>query len=136
MRDDRSPKICLVLARPTCEGLRRTAAAAMRKSPDLIEIRLDALRNPFGSEDLSWITDLGVPVIGTLRPSWEGGAFDRSEEERLGLLGEVAGLFSYVDLELKVASPDLVKDLQRSGPRLLISHHDFRATPDWQRLIS
>lgn len=108
---------------------------AMAQTPDLMEIRLDALQTGFRREELEWVGNLAIPVIGTLRPAWEGGAYNGREEERLEMIQDLADLFNLIDLELRAASPDIVSALQRSGPRVLISHHDFRATPDWQRLI-
>ena len=129
------PRICIVLARSSCGGLRRAASVALGQRPDLIEIRLDALGNALCRRELEWVGDLALPVIGTLRPSWEGGGYSGSEEERLGILQELADLFDMVDLEFRAARPDTVSALRRSGPRILVSHHDFHATPGWQRLI-
>jgi 3-dehydroquinate dehydratase-1 len=133
LRGSSRPSICLVLARSSCEALRQAASIATGQGPDLIEIRLDAL-GTVRRDELEWVRDLAVPVIGTLRPSWEGGAYRGGEEERLGMLQELADLFDFVDLELRAADPGIVPALKQHGPRLLISHHDFRATPDWQRL--
>ncbi len=134
MRGNSGPDMCLVLARSSHDGLRRAASNAMAQGPDLVEIRLDALRTGFQRRQLEWVGHLALPVIGTLRPSWEGGAFRGGNEERLGILQELADLFDFVDLELRAATPETIASLKRSGPRVIVSHHDFHRTPDWQRL--
>src|SRR5438046_6630054 len=64
---------------------------------DLVELRLDGVR------DLDVAGALGGrkrPVIVTCRPTWEGGRFDGSEEDRLQILAQAGRLGAeFVDLE-------------------------------------
>jgi 3-dehydroquinate dehydratase/shikimate dehydrogenase len=95
-----------------------------RARASLVELRLD------------YVTDLDVagalegrttPVIVTIRPTWEGGRFAGSEEERLRLLSHAAALGAeFVDIEWKAARPPL--DLSH-GTQVVLSSHDFEGIP-------
>lgn len=112
----------------------RTAVAAVRPVIDLVdvvEIRLDAMQET-DFADLS--RSIGRPLLFTNRPAWEGGAFKRSEEERMqSLLDAVRYGPAFIDLELK-AQPHLRQRLldaaQGTETRIILSHHNFGLTPD------
>jgi 3-dehydroquinate dehydratase-1/3-dehydroquinate dehydratase/shikimate dehydrogenase len=121
--------ICVAVAAANGEGV-LTAVTPVLDLVDMVEIRLDALT------DLRiepCITALAKPVLVTNRPTWEGGAFRGSEEERLALLcrGLEAGA-RYVDIELRAepASRTRILAAARScSAQVLISSHDFEHTP-------
>ena len=77
-----------------------------------------------------------VPVIVTLRPTWEGGFSQKSDAERLALWEAAmeAGA-EYVDIELvswEKSRPirDMVQDVaEKHGTRLIISNHCFEGRP-------
>ena len=106
---------------PTMADLRAARDAAVG---DLVELRLDG------------ITDLDVagalagrrrPVIVTCRARREGGRFDGSEAERLGVLQRAAALGAEcIDIEFAAAWQTVTR-----GPetRLVISMHDFDGLP-------
>lgn len=102
---------------------------------DVIEIRLDAMTEP--NIELC-ITQLPCPVLVTNRPQWEGGLFTGSEKERIRILCRAiqAGAM-YADVELH-ARPDLRHEVQETarhhGAKVIVSNHDFRATPAPARL--
>jgi 3-dehydroquinate dehydratase / shikimate dehydrogenase len=91
---------------------------------DLVELRLDG------------VADLDVAgalegrkrsVVVTCRPTWEGGAFDGSESDRLHLLGEAIRLGAeFVDVEWKADRRQLPRG---ERTRIVLSHHDFSGTP-------
>ena len=59
-----------------------------RETPaDMVELRLDGVRDVDVAGALAGRTR---PAIVTCRAAWEGGRFDGSEEERLGLLTRAA----------------------------------------------
>ncbi|MGH9383662.1 MAG: type I 3-dehydroquinate dehydratase [Vicinamibacterales bacterium] len=92
---------------------------------DLVELRLDSTRDPDAAAALA---GRRKPVIVTCRPSWEGGWFTGSEEERLRILREALDLGAeYVDLEFNAAFAGVLE--QTSGRRIIISRHDFEGMP-------
>jgi len=111
-----------VTAETTAELRRRRDAVA---GADLIELRLDTVRDPDAAAALAGRT---CPVIVTCRPTWEGGAFQGSEEERKRILTDALSRGAeYVDLEWRAHFDDLVA--QTAGRRIVLSTHDFHGTP-------
>lgn len=126
--------ICVAVLAETCEEV-LAAVTPVAGLADVIEIRLDGLREPLTP---ACITALDKPVLVTNRPTWEGGRFDGSEQERIDQLE--AALRSgahFIDIELR-AAPDararLLAAARRFGARALISSHDFTATPSASHL--
>jgi 3-dehydroquinate dehydratase / shikimate dehydrogenase len=101
------------------------------RGADMVELRLDG------------IADLGVagsvrdrrqPVVVTCRPTWEGGRFDGSEEERIRILGQALDCGAdYVDVEWRTlsgpAGPVASDLIERAPSRIVLSHHDFAGLP-------
>jgi len=104
---------------------------------DVIEIRMDALRDP----DLSHcIGALAKPVLVTNRPTWEGGQFAGSEADRIDSLCRALQWGArYADIEL-AAAPELRARLlltaKQCKSRVIVSRHDFVSTPSSARLQS
>jgi 3-dehydroquinate dehydratase/shikimate dehydrogenase len=98
----------------------RNAADAV----DMVELRLD------GVADLDVAAALAGrrhPVILTCRPTWEGGRFEGSEEERHAILLEaLIGGAEYVDVEWRAGFSDLIA---RAPDRIVVSSHDFAGVP-------
>jgi 3-dehydroquinate dehydratase/shikimate dehydrogenase len=92
---------------------------------DIIEFRLDMIAQP----DLHGLfVSTRKPRIATLRPDWEGGCFQGSEEERLDILLEAGALGAeYIDIEHAVARRALRK-LRRHLPhtKFIVSSHRDR----------
>jgi len=92
---------------------------------DIQELRLDAVRDVDVAGALS---ARRLPVIVTCRARWEGGLFDGSEEERIGLLVQAAeGGAEFVDVEWR-ADPAAIERCRRAT-RVVLSHHDFSGVP-------
>ncbi|HEY6212851.1 MAG TPA: type I 3-dehydroquinate dehydratase, partial [Vicinamibacterales bacterium] len=72
-----SAKLCVTVTADTTADLRRKRDEAV--DADLIELRLDTVRDPSVPGALA---GRRTPVIVTCRPTWEGGQFKGSEEER------------------------------------------------------
>jgi len=110
---------------------------------DLIELRLDHLKEPLTinnlKKNLMKPKALGIPVILTLRPSWEGGLFDASEEKRLEILEQGIELgFDYVDLEFlinKSRRNELIKKAKKLSVKTIISHHNYDHTPEPKTIL-
>jgi len=102
---------------------------------DLLEWRLDVFFKRYGlAETLEALTVLSAlprhPVVATNRPQLEGGAFKGTEEERLELLYKaVEAGTEWVDVEAWIDEATL-HDFQSRKVQVLLSHHDFSATPD------
>ena len=95
---------------------------------DLIEIRVDYLRNP----DLKRLLDAGEkPLIITNRRREEGGRYTGDEKKRLAVLREAVDLgVPFVDLEMgSERSPFKELIAHKKRTRLILSCHDFQGTP-------
>jgi 3-dehydroquinate dehydratase-1 len=114
----------------------RTPAAALRRAVaqglDLAEARVDLfreLRAPRALPVLERARRL-VPLLVTVRAASEGGAWRRSEEERIELYRALLPQADAVDIEL--AAPgraSLVKAAHQARKLVILSQHDFRRTP-------
>ena len=120
-------RLCVTVTAPTMADLvrQRDAASTASGGADLVELRLDSVRDPDVNAALAGRRG---PVVITCRPSWEGGGFAGSEEERKRLLrdGLAAGA-EYVDIEAGAGFDDLVKST--GGRRIVLSWHDFEGMP-------
>jgi len=113
-----TPQLCVTVTAPTTAELRRRRDAVA--DADLIELRLDTVRDP----DVAGALEGRVrPVVVTCRPTWEGGGFTGSEEERHRILSDaLASSADYVDIEWRAQFDDLVN---LGGRRVVLSTHDF-----------
>jgi 3-dehydroquinate dehydratase I len=130
-------KICVSIAG---KDLQQTMAraAALADRGDIIEIRLDLMKQPAVAPFLSHID---LPLLFTCRAAWEGGRYTGSESARLDLLAEaVRGGAAYVDLELLAPTQSWTKmhdsraAASGSPTKLICSWHDFSRTPAREEL--
>ncbi len=127
-----------LIAALSCANLDALLAALARLPPavNVAEIRLDALwpgpPEPDAATDaiLALVDASPVPLVATLRPIRQGGAFSGDEQVRVGLLAAAgqAG-FSFVDLEADVATPSLVREFGKAGVEVIVSTHLVGPTP-------
>jgi 3-dehydroquinate dehydratase/shikimate dehydrogenase len=99
----------------------------------MIELRCDTASV---KQMLMAIETARVPVIVTVRPTWEGGFSQKSDEERIALweaaMEEGA---EYVDVELVAwekskAIREVMEDVaEKHGTRLIVSNHCFERSP-------
>ena len=91
----------------------------------LVELRVDYINGEANIRRL--VADRPCPVIITCRRTADGGKFAGSEDQRSMLLRTaIAEGVEYVDLE-----EDIAGKIPRFGQtKRIISHHDFRKTPD------
>jgi len=117
------PLLCVtVTAATTVELCARRDAV---QDADLIELRLDSVADPSAAAALK---GRRRPVIVTCRPTWEGGAFRGSEEERKQILTEALALGAeFVDIEWSAGFDDLIA--ARSGRGIIVSKHTFDGMP-------
>ena len=115
--------LCVTVTAKTTAELRARRDAIT--DADLVELRLDSVSDPDAAGALQ---GRRLPVIVTCRPTWEGGQFRGSEEERRRLLTDAHALGAdYVDVEWRARFDDLLA--QSRGRRIVLSMHDFQQTP-------
>lgn len=98
---------------------------------DFFELRLDSLDTCNLDTIESLLAKVSIPIIATLRSKSEGGKFAGSFEEQAQLVRAcLKSKASYCDIELSLLEqfPDLLKGT--TPERLIISYHNFQATPD------
>ncbi|MEA1905436.1 MAG: type I 3-dehydroquinate dehydratase [Euryarchaeota archaeon] len=135
----------------------KNAIRAASDGADMIEIRIDLLdcppdepHSPDSQDSLQSLRTLfeelnnavQIPIIATNRINTEGGGFTGSEEERINILLSLLELADAVDIELR-AEPEhrdrVVQSARAAGKRVIISYHDFSATPsiaNMQKILS
>jgi len=96
---------------------------------DMVELRLDGVSDV---DVAGALQGRRVPAIATCRPTWEGGRFDGSEEERARILAQAldAGA-EYVDVEWRATQSggDFTSVVSRDPARIVVSSHDFERVP-------
>lgn len=128
------PKICVPLPVERLSDLASMISRAEDAGADLIEIRLDYLREDILSQlnDVEKvISQVSVPLIATNRERSQGGKRVQKEDRRIQTLIKSAEIgFQYVDIELTTASLETVaKKILDCGSKPIISFHDFEGTP-------
>lgn len=108
-------------------------AAAGRSAVDVAEVRADTLPQP---PSLDQISALPLPAILTVRRQDEGGARPISDTERLALYLELLPAAAAVDIEGRSlrSLETLVSAARRAHKTVIVSFHDFQATPSLSRL--
>ncbi|MBM7409434.1 type I 3-dehydroquinate dehydratase [Methanococcus maripaludis] len=106
------------------------------KYGDIVEFRIDLL-NDVNFEDIEEFSK--IPSIITIRAKWEGGAWKKSNEERIELLKHaIKNNAKFIDIELKEEKNlELVKYRNEIGSntKIIVSYHDFEKTPGIDELI-
>lgn len=120
---DVSPKVIAVVTSPD------EAREAVALGADILEVRIDlAAEEP--QPLVESIFKLGMPLVVTVRPAWEGGAFTGSDRERAKIIKRLAPFADYVDVELRAKNIDeLVSSAEGSKALTIVSYHDFEGTP-------
>ena len=117
-------QVCATVAAKNMRELRSLRDSS--QGADLVELRLDTV------DDLDVngaLTGRTCPVLVTCRPTWEGGHFTGSEEERRRILLRAFELgANWVDLEWRGGFEKLIAE--RHGRNVVLSMHDFKGTPD------
>jgi len=117
--------ICVSIGRGRHRHMMAEHRHLVEQGAELVELRLDYIRSKINLPRL--LENRPCPVVITIRREQDGGMFAGSEEQRLVLLRTaIAAGVEYVDLE-----EDVAKKIPRFGKtKRIISHHDFRKTPD------
>jgi 3-dehydroquinate dehydratase-1 len=137
----RLPLICLPITAAGYPALIRQARETVMLSPDIIEWRADGFGHVDRNETLLRVLDVlrsiigDIPLIFTYRSPKEGGFTNIEPDRRFAQVLEVAqsGLADIVDYELSEGAgriEKLSKAIDNNKTKLLLSWHDFEATPD------
>ncbi len=99
------------------------------KDADLIELRLDYIKNLDDKKLKKIIKKCKKPVIITNRKKDEGGYFSYGEKERIKILKKSIEFADYVDIEYS-SNKNSIKDLiyNKKNTRVIISYHNFKET--------
>jgi 3-dehydroquinate dehydratase/shikimate dehydrogenase len=118
------PQLCVTVTASTMAELRRRRDEVVHA--DMVELRLDTVRDP---DVAGALVGRGLPAIVTCRPTWEGGEFKGSEDERRRILSQaLASDAEYVDVEWRAGFTDLLA--ASGGRRVVLSMHDFSGIPE------
>ena len=136
--------ICVSLIDKTVSSLTASAKECKALGADLIEIRLDYIKEPVSIKTLKRLSQLhkaDTPkTILTIRPTWEGGKFEGFEERRIDMLEDGIKLgFDYVDIELnmdELKRKQLIEKAKKNGVKTIISYHNFEKTPVWKEIFN
>ena len=142
-----TPLICLPLVSGEKDDLQSQAKVLRNLSPDIIEWRVDAFRNPdYVARCVQALSDLrpgigSIPLILTCRIDTEGGIQKVSRETRLKLFKECirTGLPDFVDIELCNDSSfirDIFQEANQQDIKIILSFHDFEKTPEEEVIIN
>lgn len=115
-------------------ALRRYASQPRRaRVADLVELRLDRVAAGQRHTCLTTCARLeatGTPVLLTVRLAAEGGGWRSPEKPRRSLFEQALPFVSWIDVELRSPlAAELARAAHAAGKRVVISHHDFTATP-------
>ncbi|CAN6469234.1 unnamed protein product [Victoria cruziana] len=96
--------LCVPLVASSVDQMLLDAGKAKASGADVVELRLDFLKNFQCRQDLGvLLREKKLPTIVTYRPKWEGGQVEVDEHKRMDALRLAVELGSdYVDVELKV----------------------------------
>jgi 3-dehydroquinate dehydratase type I len=135
--------LCVSLVEKTISDIIDSAKQCKFLGVDIVEIRLDYLQDPISETALQELSKLkkiiDIPLLLTLRPTWEGGLFMDSEENRITILEQAIALkFDYIDFELKIAEEYqelLIGTATGLGVKTIVSYHDYTHTPHWKEIL-
>ena len=127
-------KIAIPIFQERYEDVIEVANDCIDKGADVLEFRIDALKNPDIDKIRDTIKEIDFPMIATNRINTEGGSFKGSEEERFDILYKCCDLVEYVDIELQ-SSDEYINKIHDSGVKTIVSYHDFKKTPDLNEIM-
>lgn len=143
-----TPAICVPLIGSSHASLLAEVKSLLPQQPDIFEWRADGFE---GITSLDAVADVALalrralgqtPMIFTVRSAREGGAPQRlTESATFGLIRKMAAstLFDFVDIELALSEVPLLSAIhaaQEAGTQVILSSHDFAATPPSAELMN
>jgi 3-dehydroquinate dehydratase-1 len=103
----------------------------------LAELRIDLFADQTPDAVIETAKRLrGLPLLATIRMAEEGGGWRGGEASRLALFKAVLPYVDGIDVELRASDTlaALQEPLLLTGKTLVVSHHDFSATPGAEQL--
>jgi len=127
-------QVCVSVPPKTVEEAFGLIEEAEVQHADLIEVRLDSLKNQARIAEIS--SRSNTPLIATNKSIEHHGKFSRSEDARQKILVDAArNGFEYVDVDLFIPNiRELIGDLREAGAKPIVSFHDFDGTLELSRL--
>lgn len=118
-----------------------TLAAFADRGLDVAEVRIDRFSSTAAHHVVDQVRRMAaalvpVPTVATIRSQVEGGAWQGSDDERLGLFEQILPLVDAVDVEgssLTIRQP-VVAAARAQDKVVIVSYHDFDRTPPVDRL--
>ncbi|KAG6756993.1 hypothetical protein POTOM_037293 [Populus tomentosa] len=130
--------ICTPIMADSVDKMAILMAEAKSVGADLVEIRLDSLKDFNPNSDIkTLILHSPLPTLFTYRPMWEGGQYSGDEKPRLDALRLAMELGAdYIDVELKVAHEfnELLRGNKPGKCKLIVSSHNYENTPSVEEL--
>ncbi|MGB9937980.1 MAG: type I 3-dehydroquinate dehydratase [Methanobacterium sp.] len=130
----KKPMICAPIVEKESELVLQSAAKAISLGADILEFRIDTLKNPDADEVQKIASQINHPLIITNRIKSEDGSFKGSEEERIEILIKSAQYADFVDIELQT-DPELRNEVIMASKSTIVSYHDFKKTPSFKKLL-
>lgn len=142
------PLVCIPLVGKDENSIMAEAGNIPVIAPDIIELRIDAwnfvedVPKSVGMiEKVRSIVGRETPIILTCRGDWEGGFKKVGDSAKFTIYAEAVkrGLVDFIDMELKYGQEkisEVLGLLGNSNTHLIVSFHDFQATPSEEELVS
>lgn len=138
-------KICVPIMEESPEGVLKAGKKIREVSPDLVELRVDALH----TEDPAVLSDTLVklqeeigfcPILCTVRTAQEGGLFTASDEAYISLCKALIGISQTAAIDVEaIARPAAAKEIIETAGRLkkvvIASNHDFMKVPETDEIV-
>ncbi|MBI5598447.1 MAG: type I 3-dehydroquinate dehydratase [Deltaproteobacteria bacterium] len=137
LKSGKAPKVAGVIAGSIGK---RAIEKAKKDGADLIEVRLDTLRERdperLKGDFKKKLRPAGLPILLTIRSRKEGGRYAIGDRERLALFREIIPFADAVDIELgsKKIIGEVIKTARGHRKTVIVSYHNFRTTPRTQTL--
>jgi len=127
-------KVCVSVPPKTVEEAFDLVEEAEAQHADLIEIRLDSLKNHARIAEIPRCSK--TPLIATNKSIENHGKFSGSEDARQKILVDAArNGFEYVDVDLFTPNMrELIDNLREAGAKPIVSFHDFDMTLELSQL--
>ncbi|HVN03095.1 MAG TPA: shikimate dehydrogenase [Bryobacteraceae bacterium] len=135
------PRICIALGFPDLDRLLEHARREAEAGESFLEFRLDYLENPeHGARAIRALLEQypDCIVLATCRRHQNHGRFNGSIEEEIRILDmAVSAGAQAVDVEVESAEPAAARlGIFRGRARLVISYHNYEATPQLDTLLN
>ena len=127
-------KIAIPIFQEKYEDVIEVARDCIDKGADVLEFRIDALKNPNIKDIKNTVSEINFPMIATNRINSEGGSFKGTEDERIRILYECCDFVDYVDIELQ-CDDKYITEIHDTGVKTIVSYHDFEKTPDLNEIM-